>query len=167
MIILDYTTSNSRWGKSGIHFSDLLEYAKTLGFLSNIRHYKGKGLFSHAISMHIEGNYKDGAWAKECRIHYYGDKEYLRINLIALDRCSSAGVGNIVCRINSNRYINHLIDTYRFFCTNILEENYVKDVYPPEDEKVLDMFIHQLRSCTHSDSEINDAIRQFHMGFDL
>ena len=58
MLTLDFMTNNPRWGKRGIIFSNLCEYAKTLGFLSNIRHYKGCGdnskYFNNSISIHAE-----------------------------------------------------------------------------------------------------------------
>lgn len=105
MINLDFTTDNPRWGESVIEFTDLFEYAKTLGFLSNIRHYNGYRenitKFDNSISIHIEENHVDGAWAKECRIHYYKDMEMLNYHLHDLWRVSSAGRGDAIkCRIN-------------------------------------------------------------------
>ncbi len=139
MIRLDFTTNNPRWGISGILFLSLEEYSFTLGFLSNLRHHYGYGNRSDAsgrtkyddsISIHIEGNYIDGAWAQECRIHFYKSDEMLRV-LSALERAKSAGRGSdISWRINSNEYINHLIQDYHF---RIMPGGYTNDVYPPND----------------------------------
>ena len=62
MINLDYRTNNPRWGLKGIYFSNLYEYIKTLGFLSNIRHYinvptilnQNMSYFDDSISMHVD-----------------------------------------------------------------------------------------------------------------
>ena len=142
MLTLDFMTNNPRWGKRGIIFSNLCEYAKTLGFLSNIRHYKGCGdnskFFNNSISIHVEQNNRDGAWDRECRIHYYKDENYLEEFLPDLYKASSAGLGtNITCRINSNKFINYLINNYRFsvYGNGI---NYIKDVYPNDGENYLD-----------------------------
>ena len=136
MINLDYRTNNPRWGLKGIYFSNLYEYIKTLGFLSNIRHYinvptilnQNMSYFDDSISMHVEGNNIDGAWNEECRIHYYKDEVQLNNKLVSLFNAKSAGVGNITLRINSNLYINHLINDYNFI---VQGTNYIKDVFPP------------------------------------
>lgn len=103
MINLDYRTNNPRWGLKGIYFSNLYEYIKTLGFLSNIRHYinvptilnQNMSYFDDSISMHVEGNNIDGAWNEECRIHYYKEENQLNNELASLYNAKSAGVGNI------------------------------------------------------------------------
>lgn len=167
MINLDFTTYNPRWGKSGIEFTDLFEYAKTLGFLSNIRHYKEHGenitKFDNSISIHIEGNHVDGAWAKECRIHYYKDKEMLNYHLHNLCEVSSAGRGDaITCRINSNKYINHLIAEYDFLVYDI---GYRSDVFPNERERIISRFEQQLIGET-TERKIS-AINNFNIGWEL
>ena len=72
---IDFRTNNPRWGVSGLSFATLEEYVYVLGFLANSRHYQSyNGLpcsnYDKAIEIEIEGNYVDGAWSKECRIHY-------------------------------------------------------------------------------------------------
>ena len=167
MINLDFTTDNPRWGKSGIEFTDLFEYAKTLGFLSNIRHYDGHGEniteFDNSISIHIEGNHVDGAWAKECRIHYYKDKEMLNYHLHNLCEVSSAGRGDaITCRINSNKYINHLIAEYDFL---VYDAGYSRNVFPNERERIISRFEQQLIGET-TERKIS-AINNFNIGWEL
>lgn len=167
MIELDFTTDNPRWGKSGILFFDIEEYSKTLGFLSNLRHYKGyregKTDFDESISIHIEGNYIDGAWAKECRIHCYRSPDDFKTELNIFDRASSLGVGNIMFRINSNTYINHLIDEYGFNVEN--SGSYISTVYPQEYSDILDLFLQKIND--YSNVEIERFIKQFNYGFNL
>lgn len=168
MINLDFTTDNPRWGRSGIQFTDLFEYAKTLGFLSNIRHYDGYGdnitKFDNSISIHIEGNYVDGAWARECRIHYYKDIEMLNYHLHDLWQASSAGRGDaITCRINSNKYINHLIAEYDF---SVHDAGYSSNVFPNEYESVIHRFEQQLIGKT-TEENISLAINCFNIGWEL
>ena len=168
MINLDFTTDNPRWGKSGIEFTDLFEYAKTLGFLSNIRHYKGHGKnitkFDNSISIHIEANHVDGAWAKEYRIHYYNDMEMLNYNLHDLRRASSAGRGDaITCRINSNKYINHLIAEYDF---SVYDAGYSGNVFPNKRERIISRLEQQLIGKT-TERDILLAIDYFDIGWEL
>ena len=67
----------------------------------------------------------DGAWAEECRIHYYNSEQ-----TTSLDRAKSAGRGdNITYRINSNEYINHILQEYSF-CVE--DGGYSADIYPPD-----------------------------------
>ena len=167
MIKLDFTTNNPRWGNSGILFIDIEEYSKTLGFLSNLRHYKcygeSKSKFDESISIHIEGNYIDGAWAKECRIHCYRSRDDFKKELNIFDRASSSGVGNIAFRINSNTYINHLIDEYGFNVEN--SGKYISTVYPQEYSDIFDLFLQKIND--YSNVEIERFIKQFKYGFNL
>lgn len=167
MIELNFTTYNPRWGISGISFFDIEEYSKTLGFLSNLRHYKGYGEsktdFDESISIHIEGNYIDGAWAKECRIHCYRSRDDFKTKLNIFDRASSSGVGNIMFRINSNTYISHLIDEYGFNVEN--SGNYISTVYPQEYSDIFDLFLQKIND--YSNMEIERFIKQFKYGFNL
>lgn len=167
MIELDFTTDNPRWGNSGILFFDIEEYSKTLGFLSNLRHYKGHGegksKFDESISIHIEGNYIDGAWAKECRIHCYRSRDDFKKELNIFKRASSSGVGNITFRINSNNYINHLVDGYGFNVVN--SDSYIRTVYPQEYNNIFELFLKNINGYGDKEKEI--LIKQFNYGFDL
>lgn len=166
MIKLDFTTNNPRWGNSGILFFNIEEYSKTLGFLSNLRHYKGYGegktYFDESISIHIEGNCIDGAWAKECRIHCYRSRDDFKTELNIFDRASSSGVGNIAFRINSNTYINHLIDEYGF---NVENSDYISTVYPQEYNNIFELFLKNINGYGNKEKEI--LIKQFNYGSDL
>lgn len=166
MIKLDFTTNNPRWGNSGILFFNIEEYSKTLGFLSNLRHYKGygegKSKFDESISIHIEGNCIDGAWAKECRIHCYRSRDDFKTELNIFDRASSSGVGNIAFRINSNTYINHLIDEYGF---NVENSDYISTVYPQEYNNIFELFLKNINGYGNKEKEI--LIKQFNYGSDL
>ena len=167
MINLDFTTDTPRWGKSGLLFNIVEEYSKTLGFLSNLRHYKGFGesetKFDESVSIHIEGNYIDGAWEKECRIHCYISRDYFKKELDIFDRASSSGVGNITFRINSNNFINHLIDECGFNVVN--SGSYISTVYPKEYSDIFELFLRNIND--YSDKEKEIFIKQFKYGFNL
>ncbi|MGF3225939.1 hypothetical protein [Facklamia sp. P12932] len=167
MLKLNFITDNPRWGKSGILFKDVMEYSKTLGFLTNIRHYKGYGEnktnFDNSISIHIEGNHTDGAWAKECRIHGYKTIDIFTEELEVFNRAKSAGVRNIEFRINSNPYINHLIEEYKFKVEN--SEEYISNITPSSYLKIKNIFLKNIDF--YSDKEKEELIQQFKYGFNL
>lgn len=150
MINLDFRTNNRAHGYKGVYFNDLFAYIKSIGFLSNIKHYKNCKIFKQTsfektISIHTELNDTDGAWGKECRIHYYGDAIPFKSELFDLYNCKSAGRGNITFRINSNDFIKMLIIKYNF---GIVGDGYIKDIYPPENayDVVLNIIIDELRN---------------------
>jgi len=138
MITLDYQTNNPRWGWSGMEFVDWNSFALTLGFLSNIRHYQGYGhshsIWDDSISIHFEQNDRQGAWGREGRIHYYKALPDLQHIFLDLHTHSSAGVGSIACRINSNNYIEALIYDFGFIPTRTAGRLTV-DVYPPNNAR--------------------------------
>lgn len=128
MIKLDYQTNNRRWGWSGMEYSTWENYAFALGFLANINHYRnGNG---NLIEVHVELNDLQGADAKEGRIQYYGTIDYLQNNLPDWNRCRSAGNGSITCRINSNGYIDSLIQDYGFVVRTYAGYT-TADIFPP------------------------------------
>lgn len=167
MISLDYTTNNLRWGISGVRFNNFIEYAETLGFLSNISHYIDNEInpirFNHCIRIYVEDNHRNGAWNCEYRISYYGDMGLLEEYLPALNRASSAGVGDITCRINSNVYINHLITTYGF---SVYESGYTRSIRPIGYDFIIDRLRSELQEQL-SDQEIEDILVHFNIGWDL
>ena len=171
MVNLDYRTNNPRWGLKGIYFNNLYEYIKTLGFLSNIRHYINVPItlnqivtyFDNSVSMHVEGNNIDGAWNEECRIHYYKDEVQLNNKLVSLFNAKSAGVGNITLRINSNLYINHLINDYNFI---VQGNNYVKDVFPPLNINTNAILI-TLENKIKDEISFDEIQRAFYDGWNL
>ena len=167
MISLDYTTINLRWGISGVRFNNLIEYAETLGFLSNISHHIDNEInsirFNHCIRIYVEDNFRNGAWNSEYRISYYGDEGLLEEYLPALSRASSAGVGAITCRINSNVYINHLISTYEF---ELSESGYTRLIRPREYNFIIDRLRVELREQL-LDCEIPNILAHFDIGWEL
>lgn len=103
MITLDYTTYNPRWKHSGIRYSSWEAFAFALGYLANRLHYRNIN-DSGLIELHFESNDNQGAWGKEGRIHYYGERAYLSSEFLDWYNAKSAGVNNITYRINSKHY---------------------------------------------------------------
>lgn len=166
---IDFNTNNPRWGISGISFATLEEYVYVLGFLSNIRHYQSYGGSPHttydkSIEMLIEGNYVDGAWAKECRIHYLKDESSLRNLSQSLSVASSAGrpTHGIVARINSNEFINHLISDYRFDVSQT--GRYSEYITPPLKEFVQEILENLL---LNEGEDVGKFLTIFNEGFAL
>lgn len=166
---INFKSNNPRWGYSGISFTDLEEYAFVLGFLTNIHHYKGyselnNSDYNNSIEIQIEGNYVDGAWAKECRIHYFKDLSSLRKLSPSLSNASSAGRPSfgIIVRINSNNFINHLISKYDFKVSQT--GNYSEYVTPPSK-------VHVRRtledSVLNTGTDIDRVLSSFEEGFNL
>ena len=172
MIKLDYQTDNPRWGWSGMEFSDWNSFSLTLGFLSNIQHFKGYGigisLWHNSISVHIERNDKQGAWNKEGRIHYYKDCSDLAARLCDLNAHSSAGNTAITCRINSNGYILSLINDFGF--TAMPRFGYLTaDILPPDNAiiAVNGILKDALANQELSQQEIQNCLAQFDAGFHM
>ncbi len=169
MISLNYTTYNNRWGTCGISFMNIQEYAKVLGFLSNIEHYKNtqlanKNYFSNSIKVCIEENNKDGAYKEEYRIYYYKDESLLSMQLPNLYSAKSAGIGSATCRINSELYIKHLINDFNF---NFSTTGYIKDVFPPNDIDILSKLIIYMLQDGYSGFDIISSGISFINGFNL
>ena len=88
----------------------------------------------------------DGAWNEECRIHYYKEENQLNNELASLYNAKSAGVGNITLRINSNLYINHLINDFNFV---VQGNDYVKNVLPSLDNTtILSILINKIKEIS-------------------
>lgn len=166
MVTLDYRTDNPRWGWSGIHFRDWENYSFVLGYLSNPAHYRNiYPHFSNAdISLHIERNDKQGAWNKEGRIHYYGSSADLAKRFEDLDDCSSAGVGNITRRINSNGYILALISDFGFTVKTYVART-TADVFPPDKAEVAYRLQSHLENKNLSEPHINACMERFQAGY--
>ncbi|RSJ09663.1 hypothetical protein D8824_05015 [Streptococcus intermedius] len=166
---IDFRTNNPRWGLSGLSFIDLEEYAYELGFLTNIRHYKSySGLnysdYDESIEIQIEGNYVDGAWARECRIHYFKDLSSL-INLSqSLNSASSAGRQpyGIMARINSNNFINHLISEYDF---EVSQTGSYSEYVTPSSKELVSRILED--SLLDDGIEANRFLTRFEEGFNL
>lgn len=168
MVKLDYRTNNPRWGLSGIEFVSWESYAFTLGYLSNLDHYIKSNYYSQYanISLHIEGNDEQGAWEKEGRIHYYGQLQALQTNLEDLADCSSAGVGKITRRINSNGYLLSLINDYGFEVRTYIGYT-TADVFPTNKDDIENELKRQLLNKRLTNSQIDDCLDMFNRGYDL
>ena len=172
MVKLDYQTNNPRWGWSGMEFTDWSSYVLTIGFLSNIRHFKGFGqsqtIWDNSISIHIESNEQQGAWNKEGRIHYYGKISNLEKHLPDLHMCSSAGNDSISCRINSNSFVYSLI-TDLGFVPNIPLGYLTANVMPPQNaQNSIPLVLQRILSDQNiSIAKINSCLNNFTVGWNL
>lgn len=169
MIRLDYQTNNLRWGWRGIEFNSWDDYARVLGFLSNIEHYGNdvSSSLNNKIRIVIERNDEQGAWNSEGRIQYYGDENLLYNELPQLYRHSSMGVGNITLRVNSNPYVYDLVRLYEF----IVDEPDIgrtASIYPTEDAiQNVSIMTGYMRNLNLQANIISSAIRHFYLGWIL
>jgi len=169
MIQLNYQTNNPRWGWSGMEFSDWNSFSLTLGFLSNIQHFKGHGttssIWSNSISIHIEGNNQQGAWDKEGRIHYYKRYSDLQACLKDLEAHSSAGNSSITRRINSNGYVLSLVHDFGFKVKTYTGYT-TADIFNAliENKKILKDYFN---SNNFSTEQIQSYLDSFNIGFNL
>lgn len=107
------------FGTNGqIHFNTDNEFYQSLGFLA-----KSDG----TSSIHWEHNENQGAWGSEGRIHCYQN-----INRFptALSNAFTAGVGNIIHRINCNEYVEHLRAQHGFVLGGTQNINAVRATVP-------------------------------------
>lgn len=166
---IDFSTNNPRWGISGISFATPEEFVYVLGFLTNTRHYQNYdgspySNYDKSIEIQIEGNYVDGAWAKECRIHYFKDMQSLSDLSQSLSNTSSAGrpTHGIIARINSNEFINHLISDYNF---DVLQTGGYSDFVTPP---LKDIVLAKLGNSLLNDGlDVDGFIGIFEQGFNL
>lgn len=177
---LDYRTNNPRWGWSGIFFPDYENLSLTLGFLSNIRHFLGTPVseicsrWDNSIRIVIERNNDQGAWDREGRIQYFGSTRALEEELYSLFQCSSAGTGNISCRINSNSFMYGLINEFNFEVTHIhnLLTGYI---YPPPNAYesircILEFRLNHLNDTRPENAEpinVEHCLELFEQGFNM
>ena len=168
-MIIDFRTINPRWGTSGISFESIEEFAFVLGFLTNIRHYSSyRGIqysyYDKSVEIQIEGNYVDGALAKECRIHYLKDLPSLKHLSQSLSNASSAGrqTHGIQARINSNIFINHLISEYGF---KVLKTGKYSDYVTPPDKLYVKKRIESF--LLNTDTDIYKILNSFEEGYNL
>lgn len=129
MITLDYRTDNPCWGLSGIRYSSWEAFAFALGYLANELHYRNINN-SGLIDLHFESNDAQGAWGKEGRIHYYGERAYLSSVFTDWYNAKSAGVNNITYRINSNDYMYSLVHDFGFEVKRYVGYT-TADIFPP------------------------------------
>jgi len=101
-----------------IAFNDLHEVYETIGMLT-------AGRYS---TIKIEKNQESGAWGEEGRIQIYSDLDKF---LDPIEARFSAGVGNILVRVNSNAFVEDLIINHGFTIGPVPPTGTVADVIPP------------------------------------
>lgn len=104
--------------RKSIIFNDLHEVYETIGMLTAERYTKIK----------IEQNQESGAWGEEGRIQIY---ECLDKFLDPIAIRFSAGVGNILARVNSNAFVEDLILNHGFTVGAVPPGGTVADIIPP------------------------------------
>lgn len=166
MCQLDFRTENFAHGTTGLLFSSNEEFFYTLGFLSNINHYYGRGsesgMNNDLITINIENNDRSGANAIEGRIHFYGTDNQL-LNFPALYNAKSAGLGKISYRINCLSYLSYLITDFSFQTTN--PQEYTINYFPPAKNIILDILTNKL--CDFIQEDKIRLFSKFEQGYNL
>ena len=165
MVVLNYQTNNPRWGWSGIEYSSWENYAFCLGYLSNIDHYKNKNNIG-LIDLHVEGNYIQGAWGREGRIHYYGNMTFLKNNFPDWYENSSAGNAATTCRVNSNDYVYSLVFDYGFEDISYRGRT-THDIFPPRGDAYNLVLNQMLEKIPIDVTNHDDLIDAFSDGWNL
>lgn len=160
MVRLNFMTNNFRHGWRGVNFLSINDYIRTLGFLSNFDHYNN----NDGIEIRVEKNTRDGACDIEERIYYYGSDEFLN-NFPALYEAKSRGIGRVTYRINSNEFINHLLDEY--FFVHFENENYITYIQPPTDFNIVINVINQKLMEEYDILTRNQLLQEFFYGYNL
>lgn len=165
MIKLDYRTKNFAHGLSGIVYSSWENYAFSLGYLANAIHYRDLNSQPNSlIALRYEPNDTSGAVGKEGRIQYYGDINILQSFFSDWFACSSAGNGNMTCRINSNDYVFYSLVFDYFFKPFIAKGEKTIRVFPPDEPNVvLNILLNNLPINVNQQNIIN----RFNDGFAL
>jgi hypothetical protein len=100
-----------------------------LVFSSEQEKYESIGYLAQKQGLDIrrEDNQEQGAWGAEYRIYLYED---LGNATQALINKASAGVGNVVSRINCNEFINLLLDQHGFSMGSTQDVNAIRQTIP-------------------------------------
>ena len=105
--------------KDQLTFSNESEYYELLGYLS-----KSDG----SVKLVWEDNDDQGAWGKEGRILLFENPpQSLSANLML-----TAGVGNILHRINCNEFVENIIDDNAFVYGSSQNSDAIKETIPQE-----------------------------------
>ena len=108
----------SSFGSSGqIQFANEHEYYKFLGFLA-----KSDG----STGLTWEHNEEQGAWASEGRIHILKPLPLPYPFNVSL----TAGVGNIVARINCNEFVENIRDNHNFIMGTLQNISSIRSTVP-------------------------------------
>jgi hypothetical protein len=100
-----------------IQFANEHEYYKFLGFLA-----KSDG----STSLVLEHNEEQGAWGSENRIQIYISNLPTGMGKLSL----SAGVGNIINRLNCNEFIQNLVENHNFIMGKHQNRQDILDTIP-------------------------------------
>jgi|SRR5690554_5315488 len=107
--------------KQQIQFTSDNDFFEALGFLS-----KNDG----TTSIHWENNQNQGAWGSEGRIHCYQNIENFPHYF---SNAFSAGVNNIVHRINCNEYISYIVGNHNFQIGHNQDLNAIRNTIPHQN----------------------------------
>ncbi|GAB6010496.1 hypothetical protein [Viscerimonas tarda] len=104
--------------RNQIQFNDEHEYYELLGFLA-----KSDG----STSLVWEHNENQGAWGSEGRIQFFTSNHPFSVNLPY-----TAGVGNIVNRVNCNEFVQNLNEDHNFEMGSEQDETAIRATIPDE-----------------------------------
>ena len=174
MIRLDYRNDNPRWGQAGIIFSSWEQYALTLGYISNVVHYRNSPVFRSVIGkwdkkieIQAESTSKQEIWGKAGGILYYGAKSDIKKEFPDLYKCKSKGEDGTTFRFNSDDYMYSLVNDYHFSLTP--KEGGAADIFPPFSEaydSVWEILERHLQKLAMPDEQIRAVKRCFRTGWE-
>lgn len=167
-MILDYRTNNSRWGLTGMYFQSEAGLCLTLGFLSNPAHntkcpQTNQSYWCNSVDIRYEKQVLNDAYANEGRIWHYRDIQLLQTALPDMYSCGSAGVGNCTLRVNSNLFINTLINEWGFIPLN--PQDYTVYLTPPDTVRA--ELSKKLQAEGYTQDDILFLITEFDKGYNL
>ena len=107
--------------KRQLQFDNESDYYKFLGFLA-----KNDG----TTRLVWEKNDEQGAWGQEGRIHFFTQvPNELNVRLLL-----TAGLGDIVNRVNCNDFINHIRQNHNFVLGSDQDQESIRSTVPSEFE---------------------------------
>lgn len=110
--------------KGQIRFANEHEFYTLLGYLA-----KSDG----STSLVWERNEEQGAWGSEGRIQIYV-ANMPRIGQLTL----TAGVGNIVNRVNCNEFVKNIVEDHRFVYGKVQDIKRIRELIPDEYQSDFD-----------------------------
>ncbi len=104
--------------RNQVQFNNEHEYYELLGFLA-----KSDG----TTSLVLEHNEEQGAWGSEVRIKFYTS-----ILPFSATLSHTAGVGNVVSRVNCNEFVENLYDDHNFVNGGTQDISAIRTTIPNE-----------------------------------
>ena len=101
-----------------IQFNNESEYYELLGFLA-----KSDG----STSLAWEHNEDQGAWGSEGRIKFYINNPPISANL-----SHTAGVGNVISRVNCNEFVENIVTHHNFVMGRNQNIDLIRNTIPEE-----------------------------------